>query len=189
MLLKEHKDLKQAIVNLPPKEKDKLLLRLIAKDKVLTEHLHFKLLENEQDLNARHLALKSTIDEAIEQLNLEKRLSSKDTLAVFRKLNGLINHHYKVTKAVNSEVELRIYLLCQVPLVFNENVFSTLYKFQEKLSTYYLRTTVSVMNKYKKLHEDWQFDLKEQVDQLLNKIYTSKLAHAASELGLPNELT
>ena len=88
MLLKEHKDLKQAIVNLPPKEKDKLLLRLIAKDKVLTEHLHFKLLENEQDLNARHLALKSTIDEAIEQLNLEKRLSSKDTLAVFRKLTG-----------------------------------------------------------------------------------------------------
>ena len=80
-------------------------------------------------------------------------------------------------------------MLCQVPLVFNENVFSTLYKFQEKLSTYYLRTTVSVMNKYKKLHEDWQFDLKEQVDQLLNKIYTSKLAHAASELGLPNELT
>ena len=189
MLLKEHKDLKQAIVDIPPKEKDKLLLRLIAKDKVLTEHLHFKLLENEQDLNARHLALKSEIDGAMELLNMDKRLSSKDTLTVFRKLNGQINHHYKVTKAVNSEVELRIYLLHQIPLVFNENVFSSLYKYQDKLSTYYLRTTLSMMNKYKKLHEDWQFDLSGDVDNLLNKIYTSKLAHAAAELGLPKELT
>ncbi|MBG6237044.1 hypothetical protein IWX76_003650 [Pedobacter sp. CAN_A7] len=189
MLLKEHKDLKQAIVDIPPKEKDKLLLRLIAKDKVLTEHLHFKLLENEQDLNARHLALKSEIDGAMELLNMDKRLSSKDTLTVFRKLNGQINHHYKVTKAVNSEVELRIYLLHQIPLVFNENVFSSLYKYQDKLSTYYLRTTLSMMNKYKKLHEDWQFDLSGDVDNLLNRIYTSKLAHAAAELGLPKELT
>ena len=41
MKLSEHKDLKKEILALPVKEKDKLLLRLVAKDKVLTEHLHF----------------------------------------------------------------------------------------------------------------------------------------------------
>lgn len=188
MLLKEHKDLKNAIIEIPPKEKDKLLLRLIAKDKVLTEHLHFKLLENELDLVDRHQALKVEIDHAVEILNQDKRLSSKDTLTVFRKLNGQINHHYKVTKAIQSEVELRIYLLNRIPLVFNENVFSSLYKYQEKLSTYFLRTTLSVFNKYKKLHEDIQFDLKDNFDALLNKIYNSKIAHAAQELALPKEL-
>ncbi|MET3114274.1 hypothetical protein AAKU52_002008 [Pedobacter sp. CG_S7] len=188
MILREHKDLKNAIIEIPPKEKDKLFLRLIAKDKVLTEHLHFKLLEDEQDLAARHLLLKNEIDEAIALLKLDKKLSSKDTLAAFRKLNGQINHHYKVTKAVNSEVELRIYLLNSVPLVFNENVFSFLYKYQEKLTTYFLRTTLSVFNKYKKLHEDWQFDLQENLNALLNKVNHSKLAHAAQDMGLPKEL-
>lgn len=43
MKLSEHKDLKTAITELPVKEKDKLLLRLVAKDKVLTEHLHYKI--------------------------------------------------------------------------------------------------------------------------------------------------
>ena len=188
MLLREHKDLKDAIIEIPPKEKDKLLLRLIAKDKILTEHLHFKLLENEHDLTKRHQALKEEIDEAMELLNLDKRLSSKETLSVFRKLNGQVNHHFKVTKAVNSEVELRIYLLNSVPLVFNENVFSSLYKYQEKLTTYFLRTTLSVFKKYQKLHEDWQFDLQESFDALLNKVYNSKLAHAAEEKGLPKQL-
>ena len=46
MKLSEHKELKKEILALPVKEKDKLLLRLVAKDKVLTEHLHFLLLED-----------------------------------------------------------------------------------------------------------------------------------------------
>jgi hypothetical protein len=188
MILREQKDLKNAIIEIPPKEKDKLLLRLIAKDKVLTEHLHFKLLENEQDFNERHQHLKNEIDEAVALLNLEKRLSSKDTLAVFRKLNGQINHHFKVTKAVNSEVELRVYLLNHIPLVFHENVFSALYKYQEKLTTYFLRTTLSVFKKYMKLHEDWQFDLQENFNALLNKVNHSKLAQAAQDMGLPKEI-
>lgn len=189
MLLKEHKDLKEAIIKIPAKEKDKLLLRLIAKDKVLTEHLHFKLLEDESDLAERHQSLKNQVDEMSAELEKERRLSSKDTLVVFRRLNGLVNHHYKVTKAVNSEVELRIYLLNHIPLVFGETVFSPLYKYQEKLSTYFLRTTLSVFKKYQKLHEDWQFDLREQFDYLLDKVYNSKMADAAHELGLPKEIS
>jgi len=187
MLLKEHKDLKAAIIGIPVKEKDKLLLRLIAKDKILTEHLHFKLLEDEADLENRHQLLKQEIENAID-LTRGQKTSSKDMLTLIRKLNGRINHHYKVTKAATSEVELRVFLLDQVPLEFNENVFSSLYKFQEKLATYFLRTVLSVLNKYDKLHEDLQFDLKEDLNSILNKIFTGKMAHTAEELGLPKQL-
>ncbi len=187
MLLKEHKDLKVAIMAIPPKEKDKLLLRLIAKDKVLTEHLHFKLLENEEDLEARFELLKVEIGEAMDYLQ-DIKASSKEILLIIRRLNGKINHHYKVTKDVNTEVELRIYLLNGTPLLFKEGVFSPAYKNGEKLGTYFLKTTVSLLNKYQKLHEDLQFDLNTQFNALLTKIYGSKLARGAQEFGLPKDL-
>ena len=187
MLLKEHKDLKLAIIAIPPKEKDKLLLRLIAKDKVLTEHLHFKLLEDEGDLVERFELLKVEIDEAADYLK-EVKASSKDTLLLLRRLNGKVNHHYKVTKDIHTEVELRIYLLNKMPLLFKETMFSPSYANAEKLSAYFVRTTVSTLNKFRKLHEDLQFDLGEHFNALLAKIYTGKLSRAAQELGLPKEL-
>jgi hypothetical protein len=101
MILSEHKDLKYAITGLPAKDKDKLLLRLIAKDKILTEHLHFKLLEDTSDLEARRLALSELIEENISELTASSRFNVKDALLLLRTLNGKINHHYKVTKDLN----------------------------------------------------------------------------------------
>lgn len=188
MLLSEHKELKLEIKSLPEKEKDKLLLRLIAKDKVLTEHLHFKLLEDEHDLVRRQQELLHSIDGGITDLMTAKKLNSKETLLRMRKLNGSINHHFKVTKDLNSEMELRIHLLNQVPIEFDESVFSSLYKFNEKLVVYFVKTTVSVLNKYDKMHEDLQFDLKASLNILLDKIYSNKTAAIAKTLGLPKEL-
>ena len=121
MLLSEHKELKNEIKSLPEKEKDKLLLRLIAKDKVLTEHLHFKLMEDEDDLVRRQEELQRLILEGIAELLNAKRPNSKDSLLRMRKLNGSINHHVKVTKDLNSEIELRIQLLNQIPIDFDES--------------------------------------------------------------------
>lgn len=188
MLLKEHKDLKLAIVAIPSKEKDKLLLRLIAKDKVLTEHLHFKLLEDESALTDRFESLKLEIENAAEYITKD-RYSAKDTLVVMRKLNGKINHHYKVTKDINTEVELRMCLLLEMPLLFKESVLSAAYAHVGKLATYFVRTTISALNKYRKLHEDLQFDLGVQFSELLKKIDESKpVSRIARELGLPKEL-
>lgn len=188
MLLSEHKELKQEIKSLPEKEKDKLLLRLIARDKVLTEHLHFKLLENEHDLAARYEQLMSVIDESIAELLTGKKLTAKDTLVKMRKLNGSISHHFKVTKDLTTEMELRIHLLNNIPVVFNESIFSPLHKFNEKLWIYFVKSAISVLNKYNKLHEDLQFDLKDSLNEVLNKIYKHKTAAVAQELGLPKEL-
>jgi hypothetical protein len=188
MRLAEHKDLKTEIKSLPEKEKDKLLLRLIAKDKVLTEHLHFMLLENEEDLALRHQSLLDDIDEGIKELKSTQKASSKDTLLKLRKLSGCISHHQKVTKDTMTEIELRIHLLKNVPIDFKDGVFSPMYKFNEKLYIYYVKAVIALLNKFKKLHEDIQFDMKEQVNTILTKIYTHKTAGVATELGVPKEL-
>jgi hypothetical protein len=188
MLLKDHKDLKAAITAIPPKEKDKLLLRLIAKDKVLTEHLHFKLLEDETDLEERTSLLRTEIEDAVSVLSGMKKSTSKDALAVLRKLNGRVNHHYKVTKDPNTEVELRLQLLKVIPLGYDERVFSPMAKFNERLKTYFLRTTLALYKKYIKLHEDLQYDLKDEFNILLRKLGQHQLVHAAREVGLPAEI-
>jgi hypothetical protein len=188
MILSAHKDLKTAILLIPTKEKDKLLLRLIAKDKILTEHLHFKLLEDAQDLQERYELLKGEIDNAIQLLLSNKNPGAKDVLTVLRKLNGKINHHFKVTKDSNTEVELRIHLLQVIPLVVREGLFSYTNAFTDKLITYFLRTIRSVFNKFNKMHEDLQFDLNDNLNAILKKIEEYKLGTMAREMGLPEKI-
>src|SRR5690606_15668579 len=105
-----------------------------------------------------------------------------------RKLNGSINHHAKVTKDLNSEMELRIQLLNLIPIDFDESVYSSLYKFNEKLTVYFVKTIASVLTKYYKMHEDLQFDLQADLNKLLEKVYTYKTATIAKVLGLPEKL-
>lgn len=188
MLLKDQKELKSAIMSLPVKEKDKLLLRLIAKDKVLTEHLHFKLLEDPNDLIERQEALQEEIALAIKGLVSTNKSGSRESLVLLRRLNGRVNHHYKVTKDAESDTELRIYLLELIPIGYQESVFSALGKYSERLRTYYLRSVLSLYKKYIKLHEDLQFDLKEKMNVVLDKIGQEKLSMAATEIGLPSQV-
>ncbi|PWS27344.1 hypothetical protein DHW03_06925 [Pedobacter yonginense] len=185
MKLAEHKDLKVAITDLPVKEKDKLLLRLIAKDKVLTEHLHYKLLESEIDLEDRKEKIKS---EAEAQIAALKKLNAKEALVKVRKMITSVNHFYKVTKDVLGEVELKIYILNIIPIEYKRSVFG--YRdFSFLFATYYIKTVSVTINKFKKLHEDLQFDLSENLNHLLERIYSSKLAHEAEASNLPKEIS
>ena len=188
MQLSAHKDLKAAITALPVKEKDKLLLRLIAKDKVLTEHLHFKLLEDETDLESRRLTLLEEIDDAIQHLNADKKLSSKDTLSVMRSLNGRINHHFKVTKDLSSEFELRLHLLNNLPVNIKDAVYSPLQAYNEKLAVYFVKAALSAYKKYLKMHEDLQYDFSDAFTGVLNKVHQGKMAYAGRLLNLPEQI-
>ena len=185
MKLSEHKDLKTAITDLPIKEKDKLLLRLIAKDKVLTEHLHYKLLESENDLEDRKEKIKTDVSEQISEL---KKLNAKEALVKVRKMITSVNHFYKVTKDPIGEVELKLFILNIVPFDYRKSIFG--YRdYMILFSSFYIKTVAVTINKYKKLHEDLQFDLSESLNNLLDKIYSSKLAAAAEASNLPKELS
>ena len=181
MKLSEHKDLKAAIIALPVKEKDRLLLRLVAKDKVLTEHLHYKILEGEGDLEDRKETIKSNVAALIPEL---KALNAKEALAKVRKLIASVNHFYKVTKDPIGEVELKLFILQEVPLTYKRSIFG--YRdYSFLFASFYIKTVETTINKLKKLHEDLQFDLADPLNDLLKKIYSSNLKAAAEVSSLP----
>lgn len=183
MKLSEHKELKTEILALPQKDKDKLLLRLVARDKVLTEHLHFLLLESEEDLKERVKAIKKEIIQIEEKVE-----TAKDVLVKLRKLIALINHFFKVTKADFEEVELRIFLLNHTPTTFKPRFFSSFKNYEQLFAVFYVKSILATLKKFEKLHEDLQFDLHEDLNKLLSKTFNKSMAPIALELGLPKQL-
>lgn len=183
MRLSEHKELKVEILALPPKEKDKLLLRLVAKDKVLTEHLHFLLLEDEESLNARVAILKEEIIDTV-----KSHSTAKEVLVDLRKSIKQINHFLKVTKANFEDVDLRIFLLNHTETEFKWKAFSSLKNYEHLFSIFFVKSTLTTLKKFEKLHEDLQFDLREDLNKLLNKVYHKSMATIALDLGLPKQV-
>ena len=187
MKLSEHKVLKAEIVSLPQKEKDKLLLRLIAKDKVLTEHLHFLLLEDEANLKERVESLKEEIVHTTEELMGLKSVSAKDVLLAMRKSLKAINHFLKVTKASVEDVELRIFLLNHMPAKGKTRSFSLVKNYDQLLAAFFVKSIIATLKKFDKLHEDLQFDLREDINKLLTKTFTA-IPSMATELELPKQI-
>lgn len=188
MKLSEHKDLKVEILALPPKEKDKLLLRLVAKDKVLTEHLHFLLLEDESNLRYRVEIIKDDISQIMQNLGSTKKLNPRETLSNLRKLAKQVNHNFRVTKAVFEDVDLRIFLFNQTPIEFKSNTFDANRNYEQMFAVYFIKSTLITMRKFYKLHEDLQFDLKAELNKLLNKIHNGSAKEIAYNLGLPKQI-
>ena len=101
------KDLKEAIVMMPQKEKDKTLLRLIAKDEILMLRLEFELLELGETLQSRRDEIRTRI------LKIAKM--KHDTpgwmMMDMRSLSGDIGQHVKITKDKYGDIELNLFML------------------------------------------------------------------------------
>ncbi|WP_064196266.1 MULTISPECIES: hypothetical protein, partial [Emticicia] len=101
------KELEKAILELPSKEKDKLLLKLISKNELLSEQLYFQLLEDESDLKFKREEIKKQILKVSKMYHDTPGWMMMD----MRDLSGRITHHVKVTKDKYGEIELNLYLL------------------------------------------------------------------------------
>lgn len=164
MSLHKNTILKEAILSLAQKEKDKLLVRLINKDKMLLKQLHFQLLEDEFDLEDRIEKLKrnletlmSVVEKSVKNTPVYSNYSQLN--ALLRQASGMINEHEKVTKDKISEIECRLYLLKasfeRFPKLFEATAVSS----GIKLRKYAIGRIKNVTGKFDKLHEDIQFDL------------------------------
>ncbi|NQD71484.1 hypothetical protein HP439_12195 [Sphingobacterium shayense] len=173
MSLHKDLDLKEAVLKLSQKEKDKLLVRLVGKDKMLMKQLHYQLLEGEENLNERIEILKSTLCDLFRNMQKENKTSrsynfEKNLTANIRRANGLVNEHEKITKDKFSDVECRLLVLNEVFELY-PNLFSpTSYYSSPKLLTYIQTRVRSVVTKYEKLHEDFQFDLRSQFQNMID---------------------
>lgn len=172
MNLKQVPELKNAILDLPSKEKDKILLRLINKDETLVEHLHFQLLEDENDLIDRVNIIYEKIDNQfkkahhlINQININR--SHRQLLLCLKSLSGLVNYHVQITKDKTSEFELRKYILQES---FNRYSYlfakNTTGENADKLYKYQAGRLKLIRTMFEKFHEDLQYDYMDELKKI-----------------------
>lgn len=173
-------DLKKAIVRMPDKEKDKLLLRLIAKDSILTEKLQFELVEEGHTIDDRRTLIRQFIDRTA---NLRQD-SASSVLMDMRTANGYISRHLKVTKDKYGEAELLLHLLN----TFYNHHAALLHKLNhrtERVAEYIAKRTDQLLKKVAKLDPDYHLEFEPGINTLLTRIHQSAPAHTARLLGLP----
>lgn len=158
-------ELEEAILNLPQKEKNKLLMRLINKDQLLTEQLHYRLLENtEYDLVFRRAEIKEHIRQIFNSHTIHY---FKDLLYHVRDGISHINRHAKVTKDKKGELELLICLYQQA--VNARHALKNNWRDQahkEKFIAYSLAKIDKMNTLLNGLHEDFRVEFEEDITSL-----------------------
>lgn len=170
------KEFKQALSQFSPTEKDKLIFRLLKKDKLLSKKLYFELIEEETTDDKRNM-MESYLKERI--TDLSKYIGNqKYFLVLIRKLSAEITEHVKVTTDKFGDVSLNLFLINEI-LEYNEKLGQQRFDNVYKLYIYLINKIFKALTLIKKLDEDYWMefdelleDLNEKID---NNIYLSKL--------------
>lgn len=172
--------LKKAIIQMPPKEKDKLLLRLISKDKTLSDRLHFELLEDSATIPER----REEITNRIVRVSKFNQNTPGWILMDMRNLSGDISYHVKVTKDKVGAIELNLLLLN----TFLERYPDILKTYSSKADTcalYIAKKAQTILNGLNKLDEDYRVDYLRDANQMLKHVYSLCSKMYAKQLGIP----
>lgn len=193
MSVHQQPELKAAILALPDRAKDKLLIRLINKDKMLIKRLHFELLEDETDLQARveHLRrqLQTLFVDAAKSMANNTSLNSIIAVnKLVRHANGIINEHEKVTKDKISEVEFRLLILKELIQRFSQIVEVSHLQASHKLHQYLAARIKFAYGKWLKLHEDYQFDFRDELQLIITWGSNSALSPYLRQYNIPMEI-
>ncbi len=187
MPTKINKELETAILDLPSKEKNKLLLRLLAKNQLLVDQMQFKLLEGTQ----------SDIDFRVSQLKEEIELSydlfgaryGRQSLLFFKSNSAKINYHKKVTADKLSELRLIMYLLIFTKSKYNQIITSDQSIFSEKLRVLIIKKTITAIKLLKGVHEDYFIEFEPVFETLLSYFHEQTYTkYIAMSLDLPHSI-
>lgn len=157
-------DFKIALSELTSKEKDKLILRLLRKDKDLTKRLYFELVDTD------------TVDEKRNQLEVkiitkigEVSTSFYSTVYLFHDLKSTsseIADHVKVTKDKFGEPYLNLVMLYHFLKENVENLSSKKLETTYKFYIYCIARTYRCLCQIQLLHEDYKMEFTEILSQL-----------------------
>ncbi len=160
-------ELKKAIVQMPQKEKDKLLLRLVGKDENLVQRLEFELIEQGDTIQIRRDDIKRRI--------LKVAKMTHDTpgwmMMDMRSFSGDISQHVKITKDKYGDIELTLYLL----LTFFEYQSGMLLIHNSKSDScaeYIAKKTDGLLKKLNKFDPDYFVDFERDVQKLLDYVHS-----------------
>jgi hypothetical protein len=166
-------DFKKALQELPEKEKDKLILRLLRRDLDLAEKLYFELVDTDSIEDKRRIM----------EINISKQIHrffenfhSLDYIAIeMRNISGKISHHVKITKDKFGEISLNLQMLNEV---IEQNAFSLTHSKPQKSTKFYnyvIVRTFKILLLIQALHEDFLLDFKEDLNRLGVNISKEKM--------------
>ena len=170
------KEFKQALSEFSSKEKDKLIFRLLKKDKLLSKKLYFELIDEETTDDKRN-TMEENIRERI--LEISKYIGNqKYFLVLIRKLSAEITEHVKVTTDKFGDVSLNLFLINEI-LEHNEKLGQQRFDNVYKLYIYLINKIFKALTLIKKLDEDYWMEFDELLENLNekidNNIYLGKL--------------
>ncbi len=170
-------EFKEAIANLPPKEKDKLILRLLKKDIPLANRLAFELV-SEDTADERRDRLEESIKSRIEWIS--KHSSNGNYLVIeLREISGNINELIFVTKDKFGEVWLNLVMINEILEKNTQNLKNKSPNNTYKLYIYIIARIYKIMGLTLKLDEDLWLELREPFEKLANLLtsdpYLAKL--------------
>ncbi len=170
------KEFKQALSEFSSVEKDRLIFRLLKKDKLLSKKLYFELIDPETTDQKRN-----QMEENIaEKVLLASRYigNPKYYLVLIRKISAEITEHIKITTDKFGEISLHLLLVSKI-LESNEKLNQQRFDNVYKLYIYLINKIVRALILIKKTDEDYwmEFDeLLQTIDfQIHENIYLEKL--------------
>jgi hypothetical protein len=172
--------LRRALFDLPQKEKDQLLARLVAQDAVLTEQLAYRLLEGPDALADRRAALRQQVDDPVRGYHQ----TSNDLLVILRQLQARLAYHSRITEDAFGEIELSLRLLANV-FRHQPALVTRLHGPTQPLLQHLVRRTQEALKQANTLHADYHLELAEAATTVLAGLYASGAAPLAREAGLP----
>jgi hypothetical protein len=161
------KEFKAALSAFSSIEKDRLIFRLLKKDKLLSKKLYFELIDKETTDNKRD-AMEEVIDEKI--LLASKYIGNqKYFLSIVRKISAEITEHVKITTDKFGEVSLNLLLINKI-LDHNQDLSRQRFDNVYKLYLYLINKIVKSLLLTKKLDEDYWIEIDEELAELHKKI-------------------
>ena len=170
------KEFKAALSAFSGAEKDKLIFRLLRKDKLLSKKLYFELIDPETTDDKRN-AMEEHIKEQV--LLASKYVGNAQYfLSAVRKISAEITEHTKVTTDKFGEISLNLFLVNKV-LENNSDLSRQRFDNVYKLYIYIINKIFKSLTLVKKLDEDYWIEIDEYfrdtLDKILENHYLQKL--------------
>lgn len=159
MPLKINPEFKQALINLPEKEKDKYFLRLLKKEPILFQKLHYELMETESQSE-----LRNELEEKIRTIFHNLHTDSPNYLRkVLRYASGDITHHVKITSDKFGEPYLNTIMIVET-LKSHDRIFN--FYHSTKLLKYIVGRIFKILTQVQKMHPDNQYEFHDLFKEL-----------------------
>lgn len=182
--MKFEPEFKEVISHLTPKDKDKLILRLLKRDLILANRLYFELLSTDTVQDRR-----SKIEDRIKTLIKRKSATfqtPEHLLKDMRDLSSSITEHVKITKDAYGEISLNLLMLNE-SLKLNQNKISKLsYNKIYKLYIYIIARTFKILILTKSLDEDYLIDFEDDLKTLAGLIEQNTILLKLSKINQLN---